>query len=86
MGHAAGTAPESDVDVVAEILPPCPNCGGDPPHQFEARESYGKIIDPGHLGDLAEILSQQVTRYLDSSQDVEHDETVTLTPFSEPGL
>ena len=74
-GHAAGTTPESDVDAAAEMLPACPNCGGDEPHLFEVRESYGDIIDPGQLGDLGEILSQQVTRYLDSPEAFEGDET-----------
>jgi hypothetical protein len=74
-GHAAGTTPESDVDRVDLVPPPGPNRWGDEPHLFEGRESYGDVIDPGQLGDLGEILSQQVTRYLDRPEASERDET-----------
>jgi len=74
-GHAAGTTPESDVHP-PDVVPRLRHArGGDLPHVFEGEEHYGDIIDPGQLGDLGEVLSQQVTRYLDSPDAFEHDET-----------
>jgi hypothetical protein len=41
---------------------------------LESRESFGEIIGPDQTGDLAERLSQQVTRYLVSPQEFARDD------------